>query len=131
MRKGLIISLILSTCMLIGSVVYAHFPGGFGSCLWKQQGEVDIEKVKAFQKDTMQLRDELVVKRLSIQQEYAKAAPDRQEIASLQKEIIDIRAQIYQKADETGIRFQGCGKIGKRMVGKKMMMGGHQCPVRL
>jgi hypothetical protein len=39
MRKVVIISLILITCMLIGSVVYAHFPGGYGSCIWKQDND--------------------------------------------------------------------------------------------
>ena len=131
MRKGMIVSLVLATCMLIGSAVYAHSPGGCGACL-SRFDTAHLEKVKTFQKDTLQLRDELMTKKFELRYEYAKPSPDRQRIASLHKEVIDIRAQIHQKADESGIPLQGCGTIGKRMMGRKMMMmRGHPCPVKL
>jgi len=130
MRNGVIVSLVLSTFLLIGSAVYAYCPGGYGACL-SRFDTANLEKVKAFQKETLQLRDEFMTKKLELCHEYGKPSPDRQRIASLQKEVIDIRAQIHQKADESGLPLQGCGKIGKRMMGRKMMMRGHECPVRL
>lgn len=130
MRKGVIESLVLATCLLIVFIGYAHSHGGYGACL-PGFDTADIEKVKAFQKATLQLRDEFMTKKLEIRQEYARADPDRQKIALLQKEVIDIKAQIHQKADETGLPLQGCGKIGKRMMGKQIMMKGDQCRVRL
>jgi hypothetical protein len=130
MRKRVMVSVVLAAFLLLGSAVYANFPDGYRNCL-SRYNMADLEKVKQFQHDTLQLRDELMVKKLAIRQEYAKAAPDRQKIAALQKEVIDIRTQIHQKADENGIPLKGCGKIGKRMVGKKMMMRGHQCSAGL
>lgn len=103
MRKGVIVSLILIAGLVIVSAVYAHFPGGgFGTC-FSQFGDIDIETVKKFQKETLPMRDELITKRLELRKEYSKENPDRDRIASLRKEIIDIRTKILKKSDEAGL----------------------------
>ncbi|NWF76247.1 MAG: hypothetical protein HXY53_06685 [Nitrospirae bacterium] len=117
MKKGLIIGLILIAGILLVSVVYAQFPGkGYGL---NRFSNVDIETVKEFQKETLPLRDELMIKRLEIQQEYGKENPDRERIATLEKEIVDIRIKIQKKADEIGLPARKGGRMGYgRMSGR-------------
>ncbi len=110
MKKELIIGLILIVGLLLVSAVYAQFPDkGYGL---KQFSNADIEKVKKFQRETLPLRDELIAKKLEIRQEYGKENPNRERIAALEKEIIDIRAKIHQKADELGLPAQKVGRMG-------------------
>jgi len=129
MRKGIIIGLILIAGLILVSAVYAHFPGGgygIGKLRW---GDVDIEAVKKFQRDTLPLRDELIVKKLELWNEYDKENPDRDHIASLKKEIIDIRTKIQKKADEAGLPVNKGGRMGHGMMGKGMMERGCQYPM--
>jgi hypothetical protein len=124
-KKGVIIGLIVIAGLLLVSAVYAQFPGK-GSGL-KQFSNADIETVKKFQHETLPLRDELITKRLEIRQEYGKENPDRERIATLEKEIVDIRTKIHQKADELGLPARKGGKMGYgKMSGKGMK--GEGCP---
>jgi hypothetical protein len=119
MRKGVIAGLVLFSVIFLVSVVYAHPPGGgWGTCLTRLDN-ADINSVKKFQKETLPLRDELVTKRLEIREECRKENPDRDHIANLRKEMIDIRTELHKKADALGISslrtLKGqCGPEGKR-----------------
>ncbi len=120
MRKGVIVGLILAFCMILVSAVYAHSPGGgYGLC---QFHNVDLDTVKKFQKETLPLRDELITKKIELRKEFSKANPDRDYIAALQKEIIDIKTQIGKKADEAGVPARKHGKMGcGRMLDKSII----------
>jgi zinc resistance-associated protein len=135
MRKLALTGLVLLAGLVLVTAVYAHSPGGhgkggYGKCV-ARYGDADLDAVKKFQRETLPLRDELVIKKIELCREFSQAKPDREKIATLQKEIIDIRTKIWQKADETGVNAnirrdgrKGCG----RTWGKGIM---RKCSVRL
>jgi len=120
MRKGVIVVLIAAAALVFVSVVYAYPPGrGNGIC---RSGNVDTEAVKKFQKETLSFRDELITRKLDLHKEFSKRTPDRDRIAALQKEIIDIRTKIMKKADESGVpKYFGRAKGCRWMQGKGIM----------
>jgi hypothetical protein len=113
MRKGMIAGLIVTIALVLVSAVYAHWPvDGYGTCGLQN---ADCESMKSFHKDTLLLRDELITKRYEIRKEFSKVKPDRERVAALQKEMIDIRTKIMMKADESGVDLQkrnrtNCGR---------------------
>ena len=56
------------------------------------------EKREAFFKDTADLRQELIQKRLEMKAEFAKKSPDESKLSSLQKEISSLKGALDQKA---------------------------------
>ena len=93
---------------------------------WTQSGpvgtppaQVDIKAFKQFQKETLPLRDELMVKRMELRNEYAQATPNHEKIAGLQKEMIDLRTKIQAAAQKQGLPAfaAGCG-AGKGGIGR-------------
>ena len=126
MRKGVILSLLLIAGLVFVSVVYAYFPGGgLGTCL-SGFGNTDTETVKKFQKDTLPMRDDLITKRLELRREFSKENPDRDRIASLQKEIIDIRTKILNKSDEAGLPAWKNSRKNYGMIGRRNTC--RECP---
>lgn len=120
MRKGVIVLLIAAALLIIVSSVYAHRPdGGKRTC---QMQNADLDSVKKFQKETLSLRDELITKKIELRKEIKKENPDREHIAAIRKDIIDIKTKIHQKADETGVLSQKRGETGcSRISGKGIM----------
>lgn len=108
MGKWLTASLAVITFLVLVSAVYAQFPGRGAGFPCIQSADADIEKVKEFQKETLPLRDEMVVRRLEIRKELQKETPDRDYVAKIRKEMIDIKTQIQKRADEAGL--SQCGK---------------------
>ncbi|MEK6693133.1 MAG: hypothetical protein AABY44_06875 [Nitrospirota bacterium] len=128
MKKGIMISLILVVVLILASAIYAHGPwGGYGMGRSATTGgygtgttATDLEAVKKFQKETLPLRDELITKRIELQNEYAKATPDKNRISTLRKEIADIELKIQEKADAAGLSTWGSGMMGHGMMGRGM-----------
>jgi hypothetical protein len=120
MRKGVIVVLIAAVALVFVSAVYAYPPGnGNGIC---RSVNVDTEAVKKFHKETLSFRDELITKKLDLRKEFSRRTPDRDRIAALQKEIIDIRTKIMKKADESGVPgYFGCAGGCRWMQGKGIM----------
>jgi hypothetical protein len=120
MRKGVIVVLIAAAALVFVSAVYAYPLGnGNGIC---RSGNVDTGAVKKFQKETLSFRDELITKKLDLRKEFSRRIPDRDRIAVLQKEIIDIRTKIMKKADESGVpKYFGRAKGCRWMQGKGIM----------
>ncbi len=120
MRKEVIVVLILAAALVFVSVVYAYPPGrGNGIC---RSGNVDTEAVRKFQKESLSFRDELITRKLDLRKEFSKRTPDRDRIAALQKEIVDIRTKIMKKADESGVpNYFGRAKGCRWMQGKGIM----------
>jgi hypothetical protein len=85
---------------------------------------VDIEKFKQFQKETSALREEMMLKRLELRNEYLKEKSDEDRIAALQKDIIDIRSKIHKAADKAGIERPERGWGGRRGGGRGFGPGG-------
>jgi hypothetical protein len=87
-------------------------------------GQVNVESLKKFQKETLSLRDELMTKRAELHNEYAKQTPDTGRIAEIQKQMIDIRTQIQKAAEKNGLPAWGQGR-GRG--GRGMMAGSGPC----
>lgn len=112
-----IIGLIVMLGILIIGVVYAY--GYRGQSAFANCQNIDIENVKKFQKETLNLRDELAIKRLELRNECLKQDPDNVYMESLRKEIRDLRAKIRGIADKYKVPFNclkwrekrgGCGR---------------------
>jgi zinc resistance-associated protein len=82
---------------------------GYGPRYAAAQTQTDINALKAFQKETLPLRDEMMVKRAEIRNEYAQAKPNLERIATLQKEMIDLRTKIQAAAEKNGLPTWGPG----------------------
>ena len=120
---------------LLGGLAYAG-PGqgqGCGPCGYGQgqsSGKaVDVNALRAFQKETLPLRDEMMAKRVEIRNEQLKEKPDLNRIAALQKEMIDLRTKIQAAAGKHGLPAAG---FGPGMAGRGPghgpgMMGGRGC----
>ena len=130
MKRAMIISLTVVIGLFLTSAAYAMWGGsGDGPCITATGA--DIETVKKFQKETLSLRDEIMTKKLELQGEYNKPAPDTNRIATIQKEVIDLKAKIHEIANKHGIKVPaGQGMMGRGMMGKGQMKGmGNPCPM--
>jgi len=111
---------------LIGTTVFAQCGMGYGYGRGGGPGfaaggkPVDVAAFKAFQKETLPLRDEMMTKRVELRNEYLKEKPDQTRIATLQKDMIDLRAKIRTSAEKNGLPAFGPG-----MGGRGYGMGGH------
>lgn len=120
MKRATIIGLTLVIGLFLTGAAYAMFDGqGSGPCITATGA--DIETVKKFQKETLSLRDEIMTKKLELHGEYNKPTPDANRIATIQKEIIDLKAKIHEIANKHGIKMP----IGQGMKGHGMMGKGH------
>ncbi|GAB4415042.1 MAG: hypothetical protein OHK0032_11190 [Thermodesulfovibrionales bacterium] len=131
MKKAIMIGLVAAIAlMVIGGAVYAHGPWGHGMVYGTG---ANVENVKKFQKETLSLRDELITKRLELQNEYGKPQPDYDRIGTLRKEIVDIQTKIQAAADKYGVpafgHGMGHGMMGRGMIGEGMMGAGCPCPM--
>jgi zinc resistance-associated protein len=122
MKRMWIAGAVIMAAVLIGNGVYAYGgrggfgPGGCGGPGGPGFGpdkEVDIAAFKNFQKETLSLRDEMMVKRIELRNEFAKEKPDRNKTATLQKEMIDLRTKIQAAAEKNGLPGPGFGRGGR------------------
>lgn len=125
-KKSTIISLVVAIGLLISGGVYAWWPGGnYGMGYGASE---NVETMKKFQKETLGLRDELMIKQLELQNEYSKPQPDYNRIGTLRKEIVDIQTKIQASADKYGLPAwgsgygKGHGMMSRDMMGYGMMM---------
>ena len=79
--------------------------------------KVDIENVKKFQKETSQTRDDMMIKKIELAQEKAKEKPDLNKVASLQKDMIDLKTKIQTAARKYGLPEEHFGMMGCGMDG--------------
>lgn len=127
MKKSLIVTLVVATALVIGGVVYAHGPWGHGMGYnMNFGGAVNIENMKGFQKETMATRDELITKRMELQNEYSKPQRDYERISTLRKEIVELQTKIQAAAEKYGLPHNTGYGMRNGMIGKGMM--GHNCP---
>ena len=121
MKRAMIISLTVVIGLFLAGTSYAWWDGygmGYGA-------GTNVETMKKFQKETLSLRDEIMTKKLELQSEYNKPTPDTNRIATIQKEIIDLRAKIQEIANKHGMKAPaGQGMMGRGMMGHGMMGGG-------
>ncbi len=107
MKKVVAVAVVLAIG-LVGTAYAQPFGPGYA-------GQVDVNKVTQFQKETLPLRDELATRNIELRNEYLKQNPDRDKIAQLQKETIDLRTKIQAAAEKQGLPAWG---NGGRMAGR-------------
>jgi hypothetical protein len=121
MKKVSVVAVVVAVGFLLSTVAYAVSQGyGPGS------SQVDVKALRQFQKETLPLRDELATKNLELRNEYAQQNPDPAKVATLQKEIIDLRTKIQAAAEKQGLPAYGPGMgygYGGYGMGPGMMYG--------
>jgi len=115
----IVVGLVLALSMLAGSTAFAKRDcrgdedrGRRGYNCWSAEkgSDVNLENLTKFKKETLELRDQLLIKKLELNQEYAKEKPDADVVAKLRKEIVDIQTSIAKVAANYGFEDYGKGK---------------------
>jgi hypothetical protein len=125
-RTLMVVGLILSLSLLVAGSAFARWGDGYGmrggsgiNC-WSEteRPSADPETMAKFRRETLPLRDELIVKRLELSQEYDKENPEDDRIAQLRDEIVDIETNIQEVAEKYGFDGFGKGRRGKGGYGR-------------
>ncbi len=115
MKKVVVAVVAVAVIGLLGTMGYAAWQGG-------PDGQVDVNALRQFQKETLPLRDEMMAKGLELRNEYNKQNPDQNRIAKLRTEMEGLRTQIQAVAEKQGLPAFGNGSgmgrgWGSRMIG--------------
>lgn len=102
MKKVLVVALVVVFGAALTTAAVAAWTRG-------PDTPADVNAYKAFQKETLPLRDEIAAKRLELRNEYTKDNPDQAKIAALQKEMIDLRTKVSDAAKKNGLSDWGYG----------------------
>jgi hypothetical protein len=133
-RTLVVLGMVLSMSLIVAGSSFARGGGGYGMMgagydrgagdCYRAEGraDVDVESVTKFRKETLQMRDNLLTRRLELSQEYNKENPDADRIGKLRKDIVDIETSIAKVADKYDIDG---GQRGKR--GRGGNRGGSNC----
>ncbi|MSN24854.1 MAG: hypothetical protein GJV46_03190 [Geobacter sp.] len=78
--------------------------GGCGDCA---QAGTMTDQQRAFQQNTIDLRQEMMLKRFEVQRENLKATPDSARVAALKADIKAIQARIHDIRTQSGITDNG------------------------
>ncbi|MDO9068023.1 MAG: hypothetical protein Q7W05_06165 [Deltaproteobacteria bacterium] len=121
MKKVTAVLAALVLALAIGGTVQAgnHMggkKGDCGSCI-KDGTAVPAEQLRKFQADTIDLRQEMMMKRFEIQRENLKATPDNAKVSTLQAEIKAIQTKISDirvksALPDKSMRHGDCGHRG-------------------
>ena len=114
----------LVLALTIGSTVQAgHRMGGMngdcGNCAQQAGASAPTDQLRKFQSDTIDMRQEMMMKRFEVQRENLKATPDSAKVSALQAEIKAIQTKISDIHAKSGLPENGkrdgeCGpKTGK------------------
>ena len=116
MKGKTIIVLLVVLAMLAVGTVYAF--GYRGSSKTTACQNIDIEKVKQFQNETLSQRDDLMTKKLELRKEYGKEVPDANRISTLKQEIRGLKASIKEAANKYDVELRCLkGHHGARRMG--------------
>lgn len=132
MKKMSVVVIALSLAVSMFSVANAGnkngMGGGCGNCA---QGGAPSDQFRKFQADTIDLRQEMMVKRFEMQRENLKGVSDSAKIAALQEDVKGIQLKIQDIRNQSGLPAgKSDGECGQRMgkAGKKGMGGCNNGP---
>ncbi|MDO8785633.1 MAG: hypothetical protein Q7J12_05390 [Syntrophales bacterium] len=126
MKRAMAISLavVIGLFLTLTGVAYARWGGhgmGYGT-------GINVETMKKFHEETWSLKGAIITKKFELQSEYNKPTRDTNRIATVQKEIIDLKAKIQEIANKNGIKVQAKqGMMGRGKMGKGKMRGMGNC----
>lgn len=109
MKKISVALTTLALALIIGGTAQAgkhrgDMRGGCGNCA--QSGALSDQQ-RAFQLNTLDLRQEMMLKRFELQRENLKAIPDNAKVAALQDEVKTIQGKINDIRVQSGIADNG------------------------
>ena len=137
-RTLVVLGIVLSLSLIAAGSAFARWGGGYGKMgsgydrgygnCWNDDSRSDVtpESMAKFQKETLSLRDELVVKRMELRQEYDKENTDADVVAQLRKDMIDIQTKIDKIADKYDIDRGGQGRQARAGKGRSNR-GAYNC----
>jgi hypothetical protein len=104
--------------------------GGCDKC-GKVAMSAPADPFRKFQADTIDLRQEMMIKRFEVQRENLKGVSDAARIAALQSEITSLQSKILAIRSQSGLPVDKCdGECGQSLGGcdKKAMGGCDKAP---
>ncbi|NWF52431.1 MAG: hypothetical protein HXY47_05045 [Nitrospirae bacterium] len=122
MKTKIIIGLLVILGIIVTGIVYAY--GYRGQDAMKNCQNIDIEKLKKFQTETLSLRDELAIKRLELRNECSKQNPDDTRMETLREQIRELRTKIRDIANKYEVSPICLKWRGKRACGKHYVLNG-------
>lgn len=108
MKKLFIIVAAAALAISVGGTVFAQGRmGGCNQCGQNQAAAGPTEQFRKFQMDTIDLRQEMMMRRFEIQRENLKATPDTAKIEALKSEINAIQSRINSIKVKSGLPDSG------------------------
>jgi len=108
MKKILAVVTACTLALAIGGTVFAQGRmGGCNECVQGQAGAGPTDQYRKFQMDTIDLRQEMVIKRFEMQRENLKGTPDAAKIAALMLEVNALQAKINAVRVQSGLPDSG------------------------
>ena len=109
MKKITLALTTLALALIIGGTAQAgkHRGGMQGGCGNCAQSGVLNDQQRAFQLNTLDLRQEMMLKRFELQRENLKAIPDNAKVAALQAEVKAIQGKITDIRVQSGVADSG------------------------
>jgi hypothetical protein len=101
--------------------------GGCSNCVQSAtEPTVPTDPFRKFKADTIDLRQEMMIKRFEVQRENLKGTPDKAKIAALQTDIKAVQSRISAIHAQSGLPVDKCdGECDQKMAGcGKKEMGG-------
>ncbi|MDU0459345.1 MAG: hypothetical protein RW306_11525 [Geobacteraceae bacterium] len=99
----------IALALVIGGTAQAgrHRGGMNGGCGDCAQSDSQTEQQRAFHQNTIDLRQEMMLKRFEVQRENLKATPDNAKITALKSEIKGIQEKINEIRIQSGMPDRG------------------------
>ncbi len=125
MKRKMIAGMAVLMGLMMSGSVYAMGPGGWHGMGFTAVANLNIDSVKNFLKDTTSARNELILKRIELIKAYGAQEINYDKIASIQKEIIDLKTKILDAARKYGLDKEVGPWFGMRhgMMGQGMRPG--------
>jgi hypothetical protein len=125
MKKTMIAGMAVLIGLMISGSVYAMGPGGWHGMGFTAVANLNIDSVKKFLKDTTDARNELILKKIELMKAYGAQEVNYDKVASMQKEIIDLKTKILDTARKYGLDKEVITwfKMRHGMMGKGMKPG--------
>jgi Spy/CpxP family protein refolding chaperone len=93
---------------------YGSGERGYGYCNnyygWNGPDEKTIQTIKEFDKQTSEIRKQLVVKRAELRALMEQDNPDEKRAAELTADLYDLKETLQEKAEQAGIPARGYGR---------------------
>ncbi|HIJ96472.1 MAG TPA: hypothetical protein HPP94_12185 [Desulfuromonadales bacterium] len=133
MKKISTILLALALGTSLSGIAGAGINGMDGGCdkCDKVGAHAPADPFRKFQVDTIDLRQEMMIKRFEVQRENLKGAPDQARIAAFQADIKTLQSKILAIRSQSGLPVDKCdGECSQFMGGcdKKEMVGCNKAP---